>query len=80
MISKTTLVFYKHIPAERYAAYKDRHRPIHARNIEVIKKRMKVEKRTREREVVTHTQKEITRERKIEKEYAISRHRLLNII
>lgn len=79
MIEKTTFVIYKHIPAERYAPYKDRHRPIHARNQDVIKKRMKTEKRSIQKEMVENRNEEIRYQRRIEKEYAAHK-RLLNII
>jgi hypothetical protein len=79
MIEKTTLVFFKHIPEERYAPYKDRHRVIHARNQEDIKIRYKAEKRLREKELVENRNEEIRYQRRIEKEYATHK-RLLNII
>ena len=79
MIEKTVFVLYKNIPSERYAPYKDRHRPIHARNQEVIKTRMKVEKRLIEHENAERIKEEIRFERRIEKEIAAHK-RLLNII
>lgn len=79
MIGKMTFVIYKNIPSERYAPYKDRHRPIHARNQDVIKSRMKLEKRLMEKEIVEDMKEQIRYQRRVEKEYAAHR-RLLNII
>lgn len=79
MIEKMTFVIYKNIPSERYAPYKDRHRPIHTRNQSVIKSRIKLEKRLMEKEIVENMREEIHYQRRVEKEYAAHK-RLLNII
>lgn len=79
MIEKLTFVLYKNIPSERYTAYKDRHRPIHVKNQEFIKNRMKIEKRANLKEMAKDIKEEIRYQRRIEKEYAAHK-RLLNII
>lgn len=79
MIEKLTFVLYKNIPSERYTPYKDRHRPIHVKNQEVIKNRMKTEKRANLKEMAKDIKEEIRYQRRIEKEYAAHK-RLLNII
>lgn len=79
MIEKMTFVLYKNIPSERYTPYKDRHRPIHARNQDFIKNRIKTEKRSNLKEMVKEINEEIRYQRRIEKEYAAHK-RLLNII
>lgn len=79
MIEKLIFVLYKNIPSERYTPYKDRHRPIHVKNQEVIKNRMKIEKRANLKEMAKDIKEEIRYQRRIEKEYAAHK-RLLNII
>ncbi|MEA9356210.1 hypothetical protein SHI21_08355 [Bacteriovorax sp. PP10] len=79
MIEKMTFVIYKNIPSERYAPYKDPHRPLHARSLDVVKKRIKLEKIMMEKEIVENMKEEIRYQRRVEKEYAAHR-RLLNII
>lgn len=72
-------VLFKKIPSERYAAYKDLHVPIHARNIEELKKRHKVEKRMIEKEELQKRTEQFIKEKKLEA--AINNHfKLLNII
>jgi hypothetical protein len=72
-------ILLKSIPSERYAAYKDRHIPIHARNIEELKKRHKVEKRMIEKEELQKRTEQFIKEKKLEA--AINNHfKLLNII
>lgn len=78
-IGSKPFVLFKSIPSERYAPYKDRHIPIHARNIEAAKKRQKVEKRLIEKEELQRRTELFIREKKIET--AINEHfRLLNVI
>lgn len=79
MIEKMTFIIYKNIPSERYSLHKDLHRPIHARNLDVVKKRIKLEKRLMEKEIIENVNAEIRYQRRIEKEYAAHK-RLLNII
>lgn len=78
-IGSRPFVLFKNIPSERYAPYKDRHIPIHARNIEALKKRHKVEKRMIEKEELQKRTEQFIREKKIET--AINNHfRLLHVI
>lgn len=78
-IGTKPLALFKNIPSERYSPYKDRHVPIHARNIEAIKKRHKTEKRMIEKEELQKRTEQFIREKKIET--AINNHfRLLNVI
>jgi hypothetical protein len=72
-IGSKPFVLFKNIPS------KDRHIPIHARNIEAFKKRQKVEKRMIEKEELQKRTEQFIREKKIET--AINNHfRLLNVI
>lgn len=79
MMQKMVFVLYKNIPSERYIPFKDRHRPLHVRNQEFIKERMKTEKRTNLKEMANDIKEEIRYQRKLDKEYAAHK-RLLNII
>lgn len=76
---KNPFILLKNIPSERYTPYKDRHIPIHARNQEVIKKRLKTEKKLIERNEHEKLRLEILREKKVEKEMA-AQYKLLNVI
>lgn len=73
------LVLFKNIPSERYSPYKDRHIPLHARNLEMVKTRNKIEKRMIEKETLQKRTEQFIREKKIET--AINNYfKLLNII
>lgn len=73
------MALFKSIPSERYTPYRDRHIPIHARNMEVSKKRLKTEKNLIEKETL---QKNITQYVRVKKiETAINNYfKLLNVI
>lgn len=78
-INSRPFILLKNIPSERYVPYKDRHRSIHAHNMEVIKHRHKTEKRKLERYDEKKLAEKIEYEKKVEKEVA-QQYRLLNII
>lgn len=77
--SINSVILFKEIPPERNIPYQDRHRKIHARNLEAIKEMMKVEKRTILREILEKTVAKITQERETQKYFA-DQYRLLNVI
>ena len=73
------LALFKSIPKERYSVYKDRHAPIHTRNLEAAKKSHKSEKRLAEKEDLKKRTQEFIKEKKIET--AINNYfKLLNIV
>ena len=78
-ILKENFVLYKNIPSERYSPYKDRHIPIHLRNLETVKKNKKTEARKVENEILQKKVEQYIKYKKIET--AINNHfKLLNII
>ncbi len=78
-ILNTPFVLYKNIPQERYSPFKDRHIPIHVRNLETFKKNKENENKKIENEIF---QKKVAQYIKFKKnETAINNHfKLLNII
>ena len=72
-------VSFKSLPPERYAPCKDRHIPIHIRNIEAAKKNHKNNKQKIEKDVLLKKAEQFIRYKKIET--AINNHfKLLNVI